>query len=235
MEEIERFLNVSLSDGSDGSGDGSGSGYGYGDDGYGDGSGYGGYGSGDGVGSGDGYGYGSGDGYGYGSGDGYSGDGYGYGYSGDIIQFCGQQVHRIDDVPTIIETVFRNHAKGAILNGDLTLTPCYVARVGDSFAHGQTLRQAVADATAKDMEQRPLKERLESFVKAHPIGQPFPAKDYYEWHHILTGSCRMGRDEFCKAHGIQMDDTYTPVQFIHIVKDAYGGDVIEQLTEYYNL
>ena len=56
------------------------------------------------------------------SGSGY-GDGYGSGYgSGSgIKKYDGEDVHMIDGVQTIITAVYGNIAKGAILQGDLTL------------------------------------------------------------------------------------------------------------------
>ena len=72
-----------------------------------------------------GYGDGSGDGSGYGSG---SGDGYGYGYGeGYGIKTINENtVHTIDNVPTLIDHVHGNIAKGRILSSDLTLNTCYV-------------------------------------------------------------------------------------------------------------
>ena len=115
----------------DGSGDGSGYGYGSGDGygyGYGSGDAYG-YGSGDG--SGDSFGDGSGSGSGYGSGYGY---GYGYGDGKKIASISGQKIYDIDGVPTAIYRVKGNIAKGAILQSDLTFTPCFVVKQDVYFA-----------------------------------------------------------------------------------------------------
>lgn len=65
----------------------------------------------------------------YGSGDGYgSGYGSGYGYGDGIKRFNGETVYRIDGVNTLIRSVRGNTAHGAILNDDLTLTSCYIAK-----------------------------------------------------------------------------------------------------------
>ena len=230
-KRIEQFLCVSSGDGygsGSGSGDGDGSGYGSG---YGSGSGDGygsGYGSGSGSGYGDGSGYGSGygDGYGYGSGDG----------SGDIKALNGNIVDYIDSVPTIITQVRGNIACGYIVKKDLTLEPCYIAKAGNSFAHGNTLKEAVADAEAKEMEDMPIKERINKFVETFgSLDSEHTGKDFYDWHHILTGSCRMGRDEFCKAHDIDLKKKYTVRYFLDITKNSYGSDVIKQIYESYKL
>ena len=233
-----------------GSGDGYGSGYDDGDgSGYGCGSGHGygsGSGDGDGSGSGDGSGYddgcGSGHGYGSGSGDGYgsgSGDGSGYddggGYDDGVASFCGQKVYQIDDVPTLIDHVHGNAAKGRILCGDLSTEDCYIAKQGSLFAHGKTLRAAMDSLRDKLFEDMPEEERIAEFVKAHEWGKQYPSADYYDWHHRLTGSCDMGRSEFAKRHGYRLtdDELLTVEEFIKLTESSYGGSVIQKLREAY--
>ena len=235
-----------------GSGYGSGEGYGYG---YGDGDGYGygsGYGSGDGSGPGSGYGSGEGYGYGYGDGDGYgygsgygdgsgygSGEGYGDGYGdGDgyglnIEYFNGQKVYHIDNVPTLIDSVHGNYAKGRILNSDLTTKYCYVAKQGNFFAHGETLKQAMADVMEKYTENQPVKQRIAEFNCKFPDrNKKVPASELFSWHHILTGSCLMGRKHFCEQRGLDYENgLYTVNEFILLTKNAYGGEIIRQLED----
>ena len=204
---------------------GSGSGYGSG---YGDGSGYGygdGYGDGSGDGSGYGYGSGYGDGYGDGSGDGY-GDGSGYG-SG-IKKYDGEDVHMIDGVQTIITAVHGNIAKGTILQKDLTLTPCFMAKVDGFFAHGETPRAAVEAARDKAFEGLPQEKRITAFLNAIKPNTAYPVMTLYDWHHRLTGSCEAGRKAFAKDHGIDLSADMTREAFFELTKDAYGGSVIRE-------
>ena len=191
-----------------------------------------GYGSGDGSGYGDGYG--SGDGSGDGSGYGSSyGDGYGDG-SG-IKNFIGEAAYMVDGIQTLIYSVHGNYAKGAILKGDLTLQPCFIARVGDFFAHGDTLHQALAEAQEKYDGNKPIEDRIEDFKKSYPsLESTGTGGDFYRWHHVLTGSCTAGRDAFCKDYGVEMDKEYTVSYFLELVKDAYGRDAIKQLRESYD-
>ena len=206
-----------------GSGDGYGSGYGRGD-GYG--SGYGrGYGSG----------YGRGDGYGscYGSGDGY-GRGDGYGDGSDVMSINGSIIHSIDDIITIIDSVHGSYARGRIVGSDLQMKRCYIAKCGNFFAHGETLRQAVADAKTKYKENRPLEDRIADFVTKFPTLQTnVSASELFDWHHILTGSCLMGRQEWCRDNNIDMTATYTVGKFIELTLNAYGGDAIRELSKQY--
>ena len=222
-----------------GTGDGSGAGYGAGFgssagdyDGSGDGSGdcdgfgnvFGG-GSGDGFGSGCGYSDGSGCGYSDGSGDG-SGDG------ADIKFFCGSPVYEIDGIPTIITAVFGSYAKGYILEPCLTLTPCYIARRDSHFAHGKTLSEAVAAVAEKAFEDMPEEDRIAEFWKFHQKGVKYPARDLYDWHHRLTGSCEMGRNTFAAEHGIDLNsDMFTVAEFVELCGKSYGGEIIQKLAE----
>ena len=169
---------------------------------------------------------------GYGSGDGY-GDGSGYGY--ELTQINGYKVYIIDDVPTVIYSIRGNLAKGAILKKDITLKPCYIAREGDSFAHGVTAREAMRDAHAKYMLNMLEEERIDEFIKAHPqYLELYPAIDLFEWHNTLTGSCRLGRAQFCRENNIDIEkDSFTIEEFIKLTANSYGGEIIKKLKDSY--
>ena len=210
--------------------------------------------------SGCGYGYGSGQGYaskdGYGSGNSYGsgfsnffGNGFGCGcgcgceesdgygvesYYGNILTFNGNIVDFIDMLPTIIIQVNGDFAKGYIVKDDLTLESCYIAKVGNFFAHGKTLKEAVTDAEKKQKKNMPIEERIKKFVETFgSLDSEHTGKEYYDWHHFLTGSCQMGRDKFCEAHGIDLSKKYTVKYFLNITKNSYGSNVIKLVREAY--
>ena len=224
-KRIERFLAVSY-------GFGSGSGYNYG-------SGYGNvYGDGYGYGSGSGYGNVYGYGFGYGSGSGYNyGSGYGNVYgdgSDNWKEYNGQKIYYIDALPTLIYSIHGTYAKGAIIGKDLVLRSCFIAKCGNYFAHGDNLRDAVRDAEAKYNENLPLEERIATFREKHP-GLDTPYDDLFEWHHTLTGSCEIGRKEWCRTHGYQPTDSITVREFIEGTINEYGRDIIKALAKEYGL
>ncbi len=234
-----------------GSGDGSGDGSGFGGGaGSGSGSGFGsGFGGGAGSGSGFGSGFGGGAGYSDGSGDGAGagggsgddsgagggygfGSGYGDGYGADIKFFCGSPAYEIDGITTIITAVFGSYAKGYILEPCLTLTPCYIAKQESHFAHGKTLSEAVAAVAEKAFEDMPEEDRIAQFWKFHQKGVKYPARDLYDWHHRLTGSCEMGRNTFAAEHGIDLNsDMFTVAEFVELCGKSYGGEIIRKLAE----
>ena len=213
---LDDKVKVFLSGGS-GSGSGDGSGYGFG------------YGDGSGSGDGSGYGFGYGDGFGSGYGDG-SGFGYGDGFCDGIKSFNGAPVYRIDGVNTLIRSVHGNTAHGAILNGNLTLTPCYIVKQDNVFAHGETLREAMEALRDKLFEDMPEDERIDAFLRETDREKTYPTQYFYDWHHRLTGSCDMGRKQFARDHGVDLEHgMMTLTEFLELTKAAYGGDVIQKV------
>ena len=206
-EEVKRFLSIKTINCS-GFGCGDGSGYGY----------SGGYGYGDGYGPGSGYG---------------SEDGSGEGGNVSVMNiktFNGHIIDYIDGVPTIITHIHNNVASGFIIGFDMTLIPGYVAKAGNYFAHGKTLKDAVKDAEAKEMGKMPIEERIEKFIEVFgSLDSEHTGKEFYDWHPILTGSCRMGRDKFCEENGIDLEKKYSVRYFLNITKNSYGGDVIKEI------
>ena len=203
MEGLKEFL-------SSGDGDGSGSSSGSGD--------------------GSGYGYGSGDGSGYGSGDGYgSGSSSGYGYGIKSINGC--PVCLIDGVYTVVYQLHGDIAKGAILNKDLSLVPCYVVKRDGVFAHGGTLHEAQEALISKLFDTLPEAERIEAFCEEFKnLDAVYPVRTFFEWHHRLTGSCEAGRRAFAKGHALDIENGAMSVwEFLNLTKDAYGGSTIRKV------
>lgn len=235
MEEIKILEFISSGSGygygyhdnyDNGSGDGSGCGSGYGySDSYGDGSG-----NGSGSGSGDGYAFGDCYGSGYGSGYGdYDGSGFGDCYGSNLKSINGKKIYMIDGIAITISRIHGNIAKGTIINRDLTETPCYIVKEGKYFAHGKTLAEAREGLQDKLFDKMSVEKRIAAFWTCHKRGIKYPTKDFFEWHHKLTGSCLMGRQQFAKDHGIDLDGEMTVEEFIDLTKNSFGGDIIKKL------
>ncbi|MFW5566738.1 MAG: hypothetical protein ACOCN7_08215 [Prevotella sp.] len=215
-------------------GRGNSSGYGYGDGrgygcGYGDGCGYG-------CGCGCGYGCGDGCGVGYGDGCGY-GDGSGNGCGdGGVKEINGHAVYVIDNTRTIITSIHGNVAQGFILEYNTKLVPCYIAKDNNYFAHGKTLREAFSSLQEKLYDDSTEEERIRAFKRKFPsYDTKYSNQDLFVYHHVLTGSCRMGRESFANSRGISLSDKTTVREFVQLTKDAYGGDIIKKLPEAYGL
>ncbi len=169
---------------------------------------------------------GSGDGSGDGSGSGY---GSGYGSGSGLKSFNGKTVYMIDGIQTIIENIVKTIARGFILQNDLTLETCYVAKGQGHFAHGKTVNEAVKALQEKIFENMDSEEAIEKFMETFEKGKKYSGKDFFEWHHYLTGSCLMGRESFVRDNGLSLETLFTVEEFIALCENAYGGEIIQQL------
>lgn len=114
------------------------------------------------------------------------------------------------------------------------MTPCYVVKGNNLFAHGDTLREAMAALTDKVFDDMPEKERIAAFIQAHPDkDKAYPNQDLFDWHHRLTGSCMAGRNAFVKDRGLTLDGETTVAEFIRLTENAYGGNTIKALDKAY--
>ena len=171
-----------------------------------------------------------------GSGRGY-GDGYGDGSgSGDgscdgLKSISGKKIYMVDGIATTISHIHGNIAKGTVINRDLTETPCYIVKEGKYFAHGKTLAEVREALQDKLFDKMSVEKRIAAFWACHKKGVKYPTKDFFEWHHKLTRSCLMGRQQFAKDHGVDLDGEMTVEEFITLTKNSFGGDIIKRLEE----
>ena len=202
-----------------------------------------GYGNGDGRGAGFGYGNGKGTscgyGYGYGGGNG-GGNRYGKGYGDSdntgLKEINGKKVYIVDETPTIFTSIRGNVAQGFIVQWNLQLTPCFIVKENNKFAHGSTLRDAFTSLQEKLYDDSTEEERIEAFKKKFPsYEEKYDNKDLFTYHHVLTGSCRMGREEFVKGKGLSLDGKTSVREFVELTKDTYGGDIIKELPKAYGI
>lgn len=201
--EIKKFLS------------GFGSGYGFGS---GDGNGYG-DGSGDGSGNGSGYGFGSGDGDG-------SGDGSGI----NIKSYKGNKVYYVDDIPCIFKSVHENFASVEVIDiNSFELKKAFIGKFENCFAHGETIKEAIEDARSKYYQSLNFDEVKEKLLAEFKEKGKLTVKELYNWHGILTGSCRFGRTQFQTEHNLKDDDLLTLEEFIELTKNAFGGKKIVNL------
>jgi hypothetical protein len=163
-----------------------------------------------------------------------SSEGSGEGSSYGLKSINNRQIYIIDGVKTIIYSIRNNIAKGAIVNNDLTLSPCYIVKQENKFAHGKTLKEAQISLLEKLLISKPIDIRLEEFKNSFPeIDGKYNAKDLYDWHYLLTGSCKMGRDSFVKDNSIDLSKKYSVREFIDYTIDSYKGDIIKQHEKMY--
>ena len=149
----------------------------------------------------------------------------------EVVSILNLLIMNMRKYPTILNGIRNNVAKGFILNEDFTLEETFVVKENNQFAHGKTLHEAFQSLQEKLYDDSIEEERLEAF-KEHfkDFSVKYFAKELFAWHHVLTGSCKQGRESFCKQHGIDLDeDMFTIYEFVKLTKDSYGGDIIKKL------
>ncbi len=131
----------------------------------------------------------------------------------------------------------RNIAQGFTCKHNRFTVPCYVARVGNYFAHGESAKEALRDAQAKYEQNKPIEERIEDFMEKYPsLDSTAQNSELYAWHNVLTGSCSFGRQQFAEQHGIDIDNGSMSVkEFIMLTQNSYGGETIKQLYAAYGI
>lgn len=98
---------------------------------------------------------------------------------------------------------------------------------------GKTLKEALQSLQQKIFENMNTEEAIEKFKEKFENNKKYKGTEFYIWHHILTGSCKMGRDSFVKNHNLDLEKKYTVKEFIKECEKDYGGEIIKQLKEYY--
>lgn len=197
----------------------------------------------------------SGKGYGCGSGCGngtnaYCGYGKGYGCGCDygngdcygdvdnvgLKEMNGKKVYMVDEIQNIFTSIHGNVAQGFIVRDDLQLIPCFIVKGNNKFAHGSTLRDAFGSLQEKIYDDSAEEERIEVFKKKFPsYDEKYDNRDLFTYHHVLTGSCRMGREEFIKSKGLSLDGKTSVREFVELTKNAYGGGIIKRLAKEYTI
>ena len=145
--------------------------------------------------------------------------------------FNKQKVYIIDNIQTLIQSISNDIAKGFIINNDLSLSPCFITRNDYCFAHGKTLKESLKSLEEKTILNLPIEKRIENFKNQFKnFSKKYKAQLLYDWHYKLTGSCKMGRDNFIKERNINLKtDKLTINEFIKLTENQYNGEIIKQL------
>lgn len=170
-----------------------------------------------------------GGGYGDGSGDG-SGDGDGYGGGVEIQSYKGQEVYYVDDIPCVFKSVHNDWASVEVIDlNNFTTHTAFLGKFENVIAHGDTIRDAITDAKTKYFSQFNFEKIKEMFLQEFSKKEKMTVKELYDWHGLLTGSCRFGRSQFQEEHHLKDTDELTLAQFVELTQDAFGGSRIKEL------
>ena len=141
------------------------------------------------------------------------------------------EIYYIDSIPTILYSVKGDFAKGAIVSDDLSLTPCFVMKKDDIYAHGETLHEVHKIVQDKFDKKISVKERINKFKEHFPdFSVKVLAKELFEWHYYLTGSCKLGKLSVVANKNIDLNHDLVSVnEFIEMSRNKFGWDIISML------
>lgn len=150
----------------------------------------------------------------------------------EILTYEGEPVYTVDGIPCIFQSVHDTWAKVSVIRTtDFTVFTAFIGKCKGFFAHGKTVREALQDAKEKfylniDFEQK--KAELKRLF-SRSADKKLPVRTLYDWHGMLTGSCRFGRNEFMRDHTLKDDDRLTLKEFVNLTAEYFGGQKIQEL------
>lgn len=157
-----------------------------------------------------------------------------------FAEFEGHKVYIIDSVPTCITAVHKAadymFAEGFLINFSMYKENCIIAKVNGEFAHDVSLRLAVLSALDKFNNNEPLDVKINRFIAEFPnLHETVDNHRLFVHHHLLTGSCTLGRQKFIREHNIDIDGSMTVEDFINLTAYDYNGHVIRELGKQYGM
>ena len=92
------------------------------------------------------------------------------------------------------------------------------------------MKKAHSALLDKLLDNMTIEERIEMFLAKFNLVDKYLAREFFDWHNKLTGSCEMGRMSFVKDNDINLDkDKFTVDEFICLCENSYGSDIIGEL------
>ncbi len=143
--------------------------------------------------------------------------------------FNKQPVYYVDNIPCIFLSIVNNVAKVSVIKDDMSTVKMYIAKSNNLFAHGDTKEQALRSVNEKAFASLSFEERKSEFIKLFKKDGTYPARHFFEWHHLLTGSCESGRMMFVKTHNIDLEAGMSTITFLNLTKNEYNGKIIEEI------
>jgi hypothetical protein len=95
----------------------------------------------------------------------------------------------------------------------------FVAKIGNKFAHGETIEAAIKDLRFK------ISDRDTTKYSSWELDTIKSTDDMIEAYMTITGACSMGTKQFCDT--LQLKDEYSVAQIIDLTKDKYGNKDFE--------
>lgn len=150
-----------------------------------------------------------------------------------LRKYNNRDVIYVDGLATVVESVHKNIIKGFILGDDFSEEKTFVAQNNGYTAHGKTIKDALKAAEDKFFNSLGFESKKQKFLKNFSEkNKKYPAKDFFDWHFYLTGSCLQGRLSFVKEKNIDIEkDSFTVEEFFELTKGVFGWERLQGVIE----
>lgn len=146
-----------------------------------------------------------------------------------LKKFNGNDVYYVDNIPCYFLAIKDGLAKVKIIKDDFTTEVRYISKQGNLFAHGKTKEEASQSVLDKHFASLSFAEKKSEFIKKFKKNDKHKANIFFDWHHILTGSCKSGRLDFIQSRGISLESEMTVLDFLQVTQNEYNGAIIKEI------
>ena len=144
-------------------------------------------------------------------------------------EFLGHSVEVFDGIGTVTQRTklidgitIRKCRKATFKKGHLAGDLMYVVSRGGRHAHGETIKQAIADLAFKEADKDASKYR------GMPLETEKSTEDWIVAYRVVTGSCSIGVQEFIKQQGV-LKRTYTLAEVLELTTGQYQATRFREL------
>jgi len=132
-------------------------------------------------------------------------------------------LEKADQLPVVSQSREGHTVEYYTVNGEDRF---FVTLKGSHFcAHGNTLAEAIADATWKDPKQRPDRENLKKEIQKAGKDRLITLNEF----RLLTGACSVGCRVALKKAGKENASSMTAYDVYHHVDKSWGAKLIQIL------
>ena len=154
-----------------------------------------------------------------------------------ITNFCGEKVYQVcgfDIVdPKLIK--LKNNGRyifGTRITNQFKTIPWYIIVEEGIMGFGTTKAAATESLSESFYKIYNFEERVERFCRHFEMGKKYPALEFLDWHHRVTGSCKESRDKWAE-NSIYADQNVTTLQFFTVARNLYRNNQFRKFENMY--
>ncbi len=151
-----------------------------------------------------------------------------------LKEYNGHKLYYINNYVLYITNIHFPYAMGEIIKNDLTTQKCFIAKVNNHIAVGESIHSVIDELREKIKVSTDNEfDVAKAFVLSHPdYDKEYDWDEMVLWHSLTNYSCEEGRRKFTKNANKLKGSKATPrelVEFMKKSRDYRLGEKIEKL------